>query len=185
VTERFLDLSKGEADIAVRGGEPRDEVLIGRKIAETPWAVYASRAYIERHGRPERPEDLDQHTIIDFGSGITNLHLGKWLRSVAPHAKTAAHSETVIGVLMAVKSGAGLAILPTLLGDPEKDLVRVIDPLPELTSQICLLAHPDLLKTPRVRAFIDFVFAEIDAYRPLLRGEIRQVRPSKRRNLRM
>jgi DNA-binding transcriptional LysR family regulator len=183
VTERFLDLSRGEADVAVRGGEPRDENLIGRKIAESPWAVYASRSYIERHGRPERAEDLDQHAIIDFGKGITNLHLGKWLRSVAPHAKIVAHSETVIGLLTAVQSGAGLAILPTLLGDPEKDLVRVIDPLPELMSQIYLLTHPDLLKTPRVRAFVDFVYAEIDAYRPLLRGETQQS-PSPEHNVR-
>ncbi len=174
VTERFLDLSKGEADIAVRGGEPHDDMLIGRKIAENPWAVYASRSYVERHGRPERPGDIEHHAIIDFGSGFANLHLGKWLRTVAPRARVVAHSETVIGLLMAVKSGAGLAILPVQLGDPEKDLVRVIDPLPELMSQIYLLVHPDLQKMPRVRAFIDFVVSEIDAYRPLLLGKSRR-----------
>jgi DNA-binding transcriptional LysR family regulator len=178
VTERFLDLTKGEADIAVRGGEPGDDILIGRKIAENPWAVYASRSYVERHGQPIRPKDINDHAIIDFGSGIANMHLAKWLRTVAPRAKSVAQSDTVIGLLMAVKSGAGLAILPVQLGDPEKDLVRVIDPLPELMSQIYLLVHPDLRNTPRVRAFIDFVVAEIDAYRPLLMGKIRHFPPS-------
>ena len=178
VAERFLDLSKGEADIAIRGGEPRDDVLIGRKIAENPWAVYASRSYIERHGRPIQPKDINDHAIIDFGRGIANLHLGKWLRTVAPRAKVAAYSDTVIGLLMVVKSGAGLAILPVQLGDPEKDLIRVIDPLPELMSQVYLLVHPDLRKTPRVRAFIDFVVSEIDAYRPLLSGKTQQVSPA-------
>ena len=43
VTERILDLAKGEADIAIRGGEPRDDVLVGRKISDNPWAVYASQ----------------------------------------------------------------------------------------------------------------------------------------------
>ena len=52
ISERFLDLSKGEADIAIRLGEPRDEALVGRKIADASWAVYASRAYVERYGRP-------------------------------------------------------------------------------------------------------------------------------------
>jgi DNA-binding transcriptional LysR family regulator len=172
VTERFLDLSQGEADIAIRGGEPRDDVLVCRKISDTPWAVYASRLYIDRHGQPKRPEDIDQHVIVDFG-GTANLHLGKWLRTVAPHAKVATHCETVIGALTAVKSGAGLGILPVQLGDPDQDLIRVIDPVPELMSQVCLLVHPDLRKTPRVRAFIDFVFAEINAYRPLLLGKSR------------
>jgi DNA-binding transcriptional LysR family regulator len=172
VTERILDLAKGEADIAIRGGEPRDDVLVGRKISDNPWAVYASHSYIEHQGRPEQPKDIDRHTIVAFG-GVAHLHLGQWLHSVAPHAKIVAHSETVIGALTAVKSGAGLAILPVQLGDPEKDLVRVIDPVPELMSQVWLLVHPDLRKTPRVRAFIDFLFAEINPYRPLLLGKSR------------
>src|SRR5262249_54029656 len=115
VTERFLDLSKGEAEIAVRGGEPRDPVLIGRKIADNPWAVYASRSYIERHGRPERPEDINHHAIIDFSGDIANLLLAKWLRSVAPQATIAARSNSVIGLLMAAKSDVGLTILPVQL----------------------------------------------------------------------
>ena len=173
VTERFLDLSKGEAEIAVRGGEPRDPVLIGRKIADNPWAVYASRSYIARHGRPERPEDINQHAIIDFGGDIVNLLLAKWLRSVAPRATIAARSNSVIGLLMAAKSGVGLTILPVQLGDPADELIRVIDPLPELMSQVYLLVHPDLRHTPRVSAFFDFVIAEIRAFRPVLLGRTR------------
>lgn len=76
--------------------------------------------------------------------------------------------------MMAVKSGAGLTILPMPMADAQPDLVRVIEPLPELHSPIFLLVHPDLRNTPRVRAFFDFVVAEIDAYRPLLLGETRQ-----------
>jgi len=174
VTERFLDLSKGEAEIAVRGGEPRDPVLIGRKIADNPWAVYASRSYIERHGQPERPEDINHHAIIDFSGDIANLLLAKWLRSVAPRATIAARSNSVIGLLMAAKSGVGLTILPVQLGDPADELIRVIDPLPELMSQVYLLVHPDLRHTPRVSAFFDFVIAEIGPFRPVLLGKTRQ-----------
>ena len=174
VTERFLDLSKGEAEVAVRGGEPRDPVLIGRKIADNPWAVYASRSYIERHGQPERPEDINHHAIIDFSGDISNLLLAKWLRSVAPRATIAGRSNSVIGLLMAAKSGVGLTILPVQLGDPADELVRVINPLPELMSQVYLLVHPDLRHTPRVSTFLDFVIAEIGAFRPVLLGKARQ-----------
>jgi DNA-binding transcriptional LysR family regulator len=159
----------------VRGGVPGPDVLFGRKIAESPWAVYASRSYIERHGRPERPQDINRHAIIDFDSGNSHTHhLANWLRTVAPEARVAARSETVIGLMMAVKSGAGLTILPMPMADAQPDLVRVIEPLPELHSPIFLLVHPDLRNTPRVRAFFDFVVAEIDGYRPLLLGETRQ-----------
>jgi DNA-binding transcriptional LysR family regulator len=158
----------------VRGGEPCDPVLIGRKIADNPWAVYASRSYIERHGRPERPEDINHHAIIDFSGDIANLLLAKWLRSVAPQATIAARSNSVIGLLMAAKSGVGLTILPVQLGDPADELIRVIDPLPELMSQVYLLVHPDLRHTPRVSAFFDFVIAEIGPFRPVLLGKTRQ-----------
>jgi len=171
VTERFLDLSKGEAEIAVRGGEPHDPALIGRKIADNPWAVYASRSYIERHGQPKRPEDINDHAIIDFSGDISNLLLAKWLRSVAPRATIAARSNSVIGLLVAARSGVGVTILPVQLGDPAQELIRVIDPLPELRSQIYILVHPDLRHAPRVRAFFDFVIAEIGAFRPVLLGK--------------
>jgi DNA-binding transcriptional LysR family regulator len=169
-TERFLDLAKGEAEIAIRGGVPNDSVLIGRKIADNPWAVYASRGYIERHGKPERPEDINRHAIVAFGDGIAHLHLAGWLKQVAPRATIAARSQTVIGLMLAAKSGAGITILPAQLGDPEPELVRVIEGVPELMSGVYMLVHPDLRNTPRVRAFLDFVVAEMADFRPLLTG---------------
>jgi DNA-binding transcriptional LysR family regulator len=66
MTDRYFDLSKGEADVALRGGQPTDHALIGRKIATEPWAIYGSRSYIERHGSPKRPEDLNDHKVIEF-----------------------------------------------------------------------------------------------------------------------
>ena len=65
----------------------------------------------------------------------------------------------------------GLAVLPVHVGDLQTDLVRVIEPTAELNSRVYLLMHPDLRNTPRARAFFDFVVAEIDGFRPVLRGE--------------
>ena len=59
-SDRYLDLSKGEADVAFRSGDTDDE-LVGRKIADSIWAIYASRGYVERHGQPARIEDLASH----------------------------------------------------------------------------------------------------------------------------
>ena len=72
MTDRRLDLAKGEAEIAVRMHDPGDERLIARKLADSPWAIYASRSYIERNGRPQRVEDLGRHAIIEFDGEIAN-----------------------------------------------------------------------------------------------------------------
>jgi DNA-binding transcriptional LysR family regulator len=171
ITDRLLDLSKGEAEIAIRLGEPHDDTLIGRKIAEVPWAVYASQSYVERHGRPECPKDIERHFVVAYDGEIANYSAARWLRSVAPRARVAARSETWPGFVLAVKSGVGLGPLPIHHGDRDKDLIRLIDPGPELVSDFWLLMHRDLRRTPRVRAFFDFVIADIRAFRALLLRE--------------
>lgn len=170
MTDKYLDLAKGEADIAVRASDPGGGALLCRKIADAPWALYASRSYMERHHRPARVEDLDRHAVIDFGGEMRSNFAAEWLRTVAPRAAIPARGNTMLGILAAVKSGAGLAPLPMMLGEPEADLVRVFDSMPALNSAIYLVVHPDLRNAPRIRAFFDFVVAEIDAYRPFLLG---------------
>lgn len=171
MSDRYLDLAKGEADVAVRGGETQDSDLICRKLADNPWAVYGSRAYVAGGGRPERPDDLDRHAVIQFEGPLAELFSARWLRSVAPRAAVTAHCNSVLGMLLTAKSGVGLATLPVHVGDAEDDLVRVLGPTPELMSRVYILMHPVLRNTPRVRAFFDFMVNEIGAFRPMLRGQ--------------
>ena len=171
MTDRRLDLAKGEAEVAVRMHKPGDESLIARKIANTPWSVYASRSYIKRHGRPQQQEDLDNHAVIEFGGEIAQIQASRWLRSTAPRATIAARGNSMLGVLAAVKSGAGLAPLPMLLGGGEEDLEPLLAPIPEIGSKIYIVMHSDLRRTARVRAFCEFVAAEIVRFRPLMVGK--------------
>jgi DNA-binding transcriptional LysR family regulator len=168
MSDHFLDIAKGEADVAIRAGVPNEETLVGRKIADVPWALYCSRSYLERYGRVERAEDIDRHAVIEFDGDIRDHHAAQWLRSVAPHATVAARSNTVPGLMMTVRSGAGLAPLPMPLADPDRELVRVLGPVPGLYSNIYLLTHPDLRNIPRISAFFDFIIAELDRVRPIL-----------------
>jgi len=168
MSDHFLDIARGEADVAIRAGIPNEETLVGRKIADVPWALYCSRAYLARHGRVERAEDIAEHSVIEFDGDIRDHHAAKWLRSVAPTARVVARSNTVPGLLMSVKSGAGLAPLPLPLAVRETELECVLGPVPGLYSPIYLLTHPDLRHMPRVRAFFDFIVDEIDQVRPIL-----------------
>ena len=177
MTDRRLDLAKGEAEVAVRMHQPGDDSLIARKIADTPWSIYASRSYIKRHGRPQRQEDLDNHAVIEFGGEIAQIGASGWLRTTAPRATVAARGNSMLGVLAAVKSGAGLAPLPMLLGGGEEDLEPLLAPIPEIGSKIYIVMHSDLRRTARVRAFCDFVAAEIGRFRPLLLGATKARNP--------
>jgi DNA-binding transcriptional LysR family regulator len=170
MSDHFLDIAKGEADVAIRAGIPNEETLVGRKIADVPWALYGSRAYLERNGRIARIEDIAAHAVIGFDGDIREHHAAKWLKSVAPSARIVARSNTVPGLLMSVRSGAGLAPLPMPLAMRDVELERVLGPLPGLYSPIYLLTHPDLRHVPRVSAFFEFIVTEIEQVRSVLTG---------------
>lgn len=166
MTEHVLDLSKGEAEIAIRGGAPKEEGLIGRKIADVSWAIYASQSYVERHGRPTIDE-LDGHSIIEFTGEIAGIAAADWLPARAPRAQIVGQASNVPSVLMAVKAGVGIAPLPVPLAELDSDFVQVFQPSPELRYPIFLLVHRDLRDIPRIAAFFDYCVANL---RPVLTG---------------
>lgn len=170
MSDRYLDLTKGDADVALRSGDTDDDVLVGRKVADSLWAVYASADYISRHGRPATVEDLNNHAVVGLDETMANHRAATWLRDVAPRAKIAARNNSVLGLVYAVKSGIGIAPLPTAIGDSEPELVRVLGPIPELARSWRLLTHPDLRKEPRIAAFFDFIADERDSVRTILTG---------------
>lgn len=168
--DSYVDLAKGDADVALRSGDTDDDVLVGRRIADSLWAVYASRDYVDRHGAPASAEEMALHPLIGFEESMARHRAVLWLQEVAPDAKFAARSTSVLGLVSAAKAGVGVAALPTALGDAEADLLRLFGPVAALTRAWRILAHPDQRHTPRVEAFFRFIATEGDALRPILTG---------------
>jgi DNA-binding transcriptional LysR family regulator len=171
MSDRALDLVEGDADVALRSGDVDDDRLVGRKIADSLWALYASRAYVERHGAPRSVEEVERHPLIGFDASMPGHRAAQWFARVAPRATIVARADGVLGLVQSARSGVGVAALPTALGDAEADLVRVLGPIEELTRAWRLLTTPELRSTVRISAFFDFVRGELDALRPVLTGE--------------
>jgi DNA-binding transcriptional LysR family regulator len=168
MTERMANLAKGEADVAIRGGDPGDDSLVGKKMADVAWGIYATRSYIERYGWPRAPGDLNAHRVIRFDEGLADHRAARWLKSIAPNAMVCGEGGNIPSLLLAVKSGAGVAHLPAPVGDDDPELVRVLGPLKELSYPMYLLTHRDLRRAPRISAFFDFCAIELG---PVLRGQ--------------
>lgn len=169
LTDRYVDLAKGDADVALRSGDTEGD-LIGRKVADSLWAVYASRDYVERNGAPDSIAALKDHPLIAFDESVADHRLSMWLREIAPDAQPSARTNSVLGLVSAAKAGVGIAVLPTALGDAEADLVRVLGPIPALSRAWRLLAHPDVRDLPKVAMFFDFVASETAALKTILTG---------------
>lgn len=170
MSDKYLDISKGDADVALRSGDTDDAVLVGKKIADSIWAVYASKSYIERHARPANVAELRHHAIVGFDGTMARHRAATWLSEQVPDANIVVRVTSILGLVSAAKSGAGVTPLPTALGDAEAELVQVIPPIAELQRSWRLLTHPDLRRTPRISAFFEFINEEREALRPILTG---------------
>jgi len=173
ITDHSVDLAKGEADVALRGGAPSDQGLICRKIADCEWHLYASRSYVARHGAPESADDVAAHPVVVFAGPLAALSPGRWLQEVAARSPRGAYSNSVMGALTAVRSGAGLGLLPPHIARAVPELVRVLRPDPPVTEPFSMLVHPDLRHAPAIGAFFDFMAGEIKTMRALFNGEDR------------
>ncbi|HRY22814.1 MAG: LysR family transcriptional regulator [Geminicoccaceae bacterium] len=169
-SDRYLNLAEGEADIAFRSGEPVDDRLVGRKVCDSVWAVYASRSYVQKHGRPRDIADLATHALIGFDGIMQGHRVARWLPAVVPDARIVSRTSSMLGAVAAVKAGVGIAPLPTTLGDAEDTLVQVLPPVEALTRAWYLLTPADLRRTPRIAAFVDWLLDDIPALREALIG---------------
>jgi DNA-binding transcriptional LysR family regulator len=157
VENRVLDLSRREADVALRATRPKAGDLFGRKLAEIRWALYASQAYLAAHPAPRRLDQLDRHAIIGWSETSPSTLAAAWLARIVPDAPIAFRSSGFINQMIAVKAGLGIAVLPCYLAEPEAGVRRVLSPIDSLVTELWLITHRSLKDTARVRVFMDFI----------------------------
>jgi DNA-binding transcriptional LysR family regulator len=160
--QHLLDLGAGEADIGLRstaGDAPSG--VVGRSLCIDDWTLYCSREYADRHGVPHTRDELKRHAFIGGGGGKLWLHYETWLRSLGLEGQVAMHHSSSTGLLAAVRSGFGLAVLPCIVADADPDLVRCIPPRGDHNRSLWLLTHERVRHTPRVRLVIDFLYERL------------------------
>lgn len=170
VDNQVADLTRREADVAIRPARHVEGDLVGRKVARMAYAGYAANSYLDRYGRPSSAKDLGGHKICGFGDTLNFFSAAQWLnRHVDPSAISMQFDNTS-AMTAAAGYGLGIAILPCFLGDTHPDLERVIETSEELTTDVWILTHPDLRRSTRIRAVLDFLFETLAADRLLLEG---------------
>lgn len=163
-SQELRDLGAGEADIALRVTKSEQPAgVVGRRICADEWTLYCSQDYAARHGVPKRRAELKGHALVAGGGGHLARAYDKWIRELGLEDQVAMHQPSSIGLLSAIRSGFGIAVLPCLLGDGEPDLVRCLPPRQGHGRVMWLLTHERVRHTPRVRAVIDFLYGKLSA----------------------
>jgi DNA-binding transcriptional LysR family regulator len=158
---RRFNLSRGEADIALRIGSFDQEDLVERKVADVSYGLYASRNYLNRHGKPNFNKGCAGHLVTSLvDSPVKVVHI-EWLKTIAPGARWVLQTNGLHSHIAVAEAGEAMAVLPRVLGDRRPPLIRIEAPLPEPFEPVKLGVHSDMRDAPRIRALIDFLVHEL------------------------
>ena len=169
--ERRLDLTRGEADIAIRAGPmPTEGGITVRKLADDRWSLFCSPAYAAKYGTPQSPEELSRHVLIGSQGFLTQLEPFKWLAQTAPGAKVRIAGNTIANALAAIRAGHGVGPLPCAVKASDgADLIECFG-LPPFELGYYLLARTDIRDLPHMRAFTQFIASHAPALKRMLEG---------------
>ncbi|MFT0858538.1 LysR family transcriptional regulator [Ancylobacter sp. G4_0304] len=166
-----LNLSKRDADVAIRATDSPPENLVGRRVARINWALYGLASDFPAPGAADM-EALTTRDWISLGDGLGTLQAVKFVQDHVRPEKVVFKVNSVLGLAEAIEAGLGIGHIPCLMGDSRPALVRLAPPVDEFAADLWLLTHPDLRHSPRVRAFLDFLAAEIGRHRRFIEGAV-------------
>ena len=167
LSNQSLNLSRRDADIAIRLTNDPPQTLVGRRICTGRWSVYCRRDLMAELG----PEAVDSVSFIGFTDGFGTAPWRRWIETNIRPGRLVAHANSAHSRRQMALQGLGATLLPCFLGDGSPDLTRVGPLVPELDLGLWMLTHSDLRRSARVRAFMDFVGAELTKHRRAIEGE--------------
>ena len=162
MNDRFVDLVEEGYDVAIRIGALRDSSLVARRLAPCRAVLCASPDYLERRGRPARPEDLAGHDCLLYANNANprewSLQGPRGRQTVAVDGPLIANNGDVL--CGAALAGMGIARLPTFIVGHQlrRGRLEVVLPDHPLPEQGIHAVYPHGRNlSPKVRVFVDFL----------------------------
>jgi DNA-binding transcriptional LysR family regulator len=159
VTNNILDLNRRDADVAIRPTLHADARLVGRRLCDVEFGIYASPELLSSVD----PENIFAGRWIGFVDNILQSPIGAWFSSAVDSDSICLRCDSFVAVRVAAEAAIGFALLPCLLGDASPVLTRLPMDTREMTTGLWAMAHPDLVRSARVHAFIEHFSDALDA----------------------
>jgi len=151
MTNSILDLSRRDADVAIRPTRSPEGNLVGRRLADIHFGIYASPDYLKTCST----DKLSDYSWIGFDTELQSTPPGIWLDANIPVEKICLRGDSFIALKIASENGMGLSLLPHYLGDSSETLQKLPIVIDELNTGLWLITHPDLIRSAKVHAFMD------------------------------
>jgi len=164
--DRLVDIAEEAFDVVIRIGLLRDSTMIARKLSEAPIHVYASPAYLERHGAPATADDLAHHNVLAY---TRNRGAHEWRykgpdgREGVVALRSSFRADAAEMMIEAACRGIGIMISPVFFvadAVAEKRVVRILDDHTTWPERgVYALFPPNRYLSTRLRLFVDYLNA--------------------------
>ncbi|MEL7129301.1 MAG: LysR family transcriptional regulator [Pseudomonadota bacterium] len=167
--DREYDLLKLEAECAIRLWAADKADLIQRKLTNLGMSLYASKDYVAKHGMPQNPEDLDEHSIISYGDERSPMQEVNWAQRIGRDDKRPREPNlrvnNVFAMLRAVDAGLGIADVPDYMAATNSNLIKVLENHAGPSFELYFIYPSDLRRSKRISTFRNFLTDQIEPLR--------------------
>ncbi len=156
VTNQVLDLTRRDADIAIRPTQHPDAGFVGRKLRDIEFSVYTRKT-----NNVTGVQDWRSAEWIGVVESLYRSPVGLWFDQNIDPKQVVIRCDSLVAVRVCAEQGMGMALLPSVLGDTSSQLVRLDNAPTGFSTGLWLLTHPDLARSARVNAFMDHLSREL------------------------
>lgn len=160
------DLSRREADIAVRMTPPTQSALVAKKVGEITMAFYATAEYLERHGSPTSFAELKTHAVIGFDSPSYNLRELPGINMEVTRETFTFRCDSDVAQFAAIRAGFGIGVCQDILGR-RYGLTPVMPDVSVFRMGCWIVMHENLRANRRMRLMFDHLVEGFTAYAKL------------------
>ena len=163
--QRTFDLTRREADLALRMGRPHDAGLVTRKLTDIAYGFFASQEAVGDRREVSFAED----PFVAFDESLASVPQERWINKLAPDRRVVFRCNSTASLAAAAQAGVGVAMLPLFVARSMPELIQLEGPEP-VPHELWLLVHGDLRRAPRVEAVIGWVDALVQRSRAQVSG---------------
>ncbi|WP_439519569.1 LysR family transcriptional regulator [Hydrogenophaga sp.] len=173
VTDRIVDIVADNVDCVIRGGELTEQSLVARRVGNLPLMAVASPAYLQAHGSPGHPDELERaHTVVNFFSSRTGRPYPQEFEKDGEKLEVSGRYKVSVNesnaLTAAVLAGLGVSQIGAFTAVPLIQRGELVQVLPDWTCPtipLYVVYPPNRHLSAKVRAFVEWV-AELFAGHP-------------------
>lgn len=159
VSNNFYNLSRREADIAIRPSNIVPDHLVGRKLGKINFGIFGSKKLFSR--KINFNKEQEKLKFLGLSDSLSHLLSSQWLEKNIPKKQVIAHVDELTTMAQLCEAGVGVALLPLYFEAQFKELKLIYDLEDFIGNDLWILTHKNQSQLPKIKVCTEFLYQEL------------------------